>query len=111
MAASYEIKRARNKQYYFDLKAANGEVVLTSEMYKTRAGVNKGIESVTKNGPDCLMYDMKMDNRRQYYFLLKAANNRVIGKSESYTTAAKMEKGIQSVMKSARSDVVRDLSR
>ena len=111
MAASYEIKRAGNKQFFFNLKAANGEVVLTSEMYKTRTGVNKGIESVTKNGPDCLMYDMKMDKRGRYYFLLKAANNRIIGKSESYTTAAKMEKGIQAVIRSARSAVVRDLSR
>ena len=54
MAAAYEIKRAKNKQFYFNLKATNGEVILTSETYKSRTGVNNGIASVRKNGPDCL---------------------------------------------------------
>ena len=53
---------------------------------------------------------MKMDRRGKYYFLLKAANNRVIGKSQSYTTAAKMEKGIMAVIKIAQSAVVRDMT-
>ena len=92
MAASFEIKRAKNKQFYFNLKAANGEVVLTSHTYTSRAGVMNGIASVRKNGPDCLMYDMKMDRRGQYYFLLKAANHKVIGKSESYTRAGDGER-------------------
>ncbi len=108
MAASYAIKRAKNKQFYFNLKAANGEIVLTSEMYKSRTGAKNGIDSVRKNGPDCLMYGMKMDKRRQYYFLLKAANRQVIGKSESYTSAASMEKGIMAVMKCAASAAVHD---
>ena len=56
------------------------------------------------------MYHMKMDKRGQYYFVLKAANHRVIGKSESYTTAGAMEKGIKSVIRSARSAVVDDLT-
>ena len=111
MAASYEIKRAKNKQFYFNLKATNGEIILTSEMYKSRTGANNGIASVTKNGPNCLMYDMKMDKRGQYYFLLKAANNKVIGKSESYTSAASMEKGIMAVMKNAASAAVHDQTR
>ena len=108
MAAKFEIKRAKNKQFYFNLKAANGEVVLTSEMYESRGGAKNGIKSVQKNGPDGLRYDMKLDKRGQYYFLLKAANNRIIGKSESYTTAAKMEKGIQAVMKSAKTKTVQE---
>ena len=103
MAASYEIKLAKNRQFYFNLKASNGEIILTSEMYKSRAGAKNGIQSVKKNGPNCLMYDMKMDKRGQYYFLLKAPNHQVIGKSESYTKAAMMEKGIMSVMKNAES--------
>ena len=48
MAAAYEIKRAKNKQFYFNLKAANGEIVLTSEMYKSRTGAANGIDSVRK---------------------------------------------------------------
>ena len=99
MAAIYEIKRAKNKEFYFNLKAPNGEIVLTSETYKTRGGAKNGIESVRKHGPDGLNYDMKLDKRKQYYFVLKSANHKVIGRSESYTRAANMEKGIQAVMK------------
>ena len=110
MAAAFEIKRAKNKEFYFNLKAVNGEVILTSETYKTRAGAKNGIKSVKKNGPDCLMYDMKMDKRGQYYVLLKGANHKVIGKSEAYTTAAKMAKGIESVKKNAESAAVKDLT-
>jgi uncharacterized protein YegP (UPF0339 family) len=110
MPTSFEIKRAKNKQFYFNLKAANGEIILTSEMYKSRSGAKNGIESVRKNGPDCLMYDMKMDKRRQYYFVLKAANHQVIGMSESYKKIVSMERGIESVMKNARSAAIRDLA-
>ena len=84
-----------NKQFYFNLRAANGEMVVTSETGKTQAGANNGIASVEKNGPNCLRDDMKMDKRGQYYFILKAANHQVIGKSKSYTTATNMEKGIK----------------
>ena len=110
MAASYEIRRSKNKQFYFNLRAKNGEVILTSETYKSRHGANNGIASVRKNGPNCLRYDMKLDKRGQFYFLLKAPNNRVIGKSESFTRAAAMEKGIEVVMKHAASAPVRDLT-
>lgn len=110
MAAAFEIKRAKNKQFYFNLKAANGEIILTSETYKSRTGAKNGIASVRKNGPDGLMYNMKMDRRGQYYFLLTAPNHKVIGKSESYTTAASMEKGIKAVMKNAKSAKLHDLT-
>lgn len=110
MAAKYEIKRARNQEFYFNLKAPNGEVILTSETYKTRRGAKNGIESVSKHGPDCLRYDMKMNRRKQYYFLLKAPNRKIIGTSEAYTRAAKMEQGILAVMKHAANAKVHDLT-
>ena len=36
----------------FDLKAGNGEVIATSEGYKTKASCENGIESVKKNAPE-----------------------------------------------------------
>ena len=110
MAAKYEIKRAKNKEFYFNLKAPNGEIVLTSETYKRRGGAKNGIESVRTHGPDCLQYNMKMDKRKQYYFLLKSSNHRIIGRSESYTRAANMEKGIQIVMKHSATARMVDLT-
>ncbi len=110
MAAKYEIKRSKNKAFHFNLKAPNGEIVLTSETYKTRGGAKNGIASVRRHGPNCLQYDIKMDKRKQYYFLLKSSNHKVIGRSESYTRAASMEKGIQIVMKHSSTSKVDDLT-
>ena len=45
----FVIKKSSNNQFYFVLKAGNGEVILTSEMYKAKAGAENGIESVRKN--------------------------------------------------------------
>ncbi|MGF1693924.1 YegP family protein [Photobacterium kagoshimensis] len=42
----YELKQARSQQFYFVLKAGNGEVILTSEMYTTKAAALSGIASV-----------------------------------------------------------------
>ena len=48
----YERKEAKNGKFYFNLKAGNGQVIGTSEMYESAAGRDKGIESVKRNAPD-----------------------------------------------------------
>ena len=54
----YEKKTATNGQYYFNLKAGNGEVIGTSETYVTTQGRDNGIESVKKNAPDAEIDDL-----------------------------------------------------
>lgn len=100
MAAKFVLKKARNEETYFNLVAANGEVILTSETYKAKSSALNGIESVRKNAPDDGRYQRK-ESGEQFFFVLKAANHQVIGRSERYTTAKAMEKGIASVQKSA----------
>ena len=97
MAAKYEIKKAKNGQFFFNLKAANGEVILTSEMYKQKEGADRGIESVKKNSSSDATYERKTATNGQHYFVLKAANHEVIGKSETYSSSSAMAKGIASV--------------
>ena len=48
----YERKEAKNGKFFFNLKAGNGQVIGTSEMYESAAGRDKGIESVKRNAPD-----------------------------------------------------------
>lgn len=48
----YERKEAKNGQFYFNLKASNGQIIGSSEMYTTTAARDNGIESVKKNAPD-----------------------------------------------------------
>lgn len=49
MAGKFELKKTKNGQFFFNLKAANGQIILTSEMYKSKSGAQNGIESVKKN--------------------------------------------------------------
>lgn len=94
-------KVAKNGDFYFNLKAGNGEVILSSEMYKSKASCDNGISSVKENSPSDERYDRKTANNGKHYFNLKARNGQVIGSSEMYESAAGRDKGIESVKKNA----------
>jgi uncharacterized protein YegP (UPF0339 family) len=53
----YEKKTATNGKYFFNLKATNGQVIGTSEMYESSSGRDNGIASVKKNAPDATVED------------------------------------------------------
>lgn len=101
MASKFEIKEAKNGNYYFNLKAGNGEVILTSQMYKAKSGAINGAESVRSNAADDELFERKVSSSEKPFFTLKAKNHQVIGKSGFYSSSAAMEKGIESVKKSA----------
>ena len=110
MSAHYELKSAAGKQFMFNLKAANGEVILTSENYKEKEGALGGIESVKKNSPNDEQYERKTSKSDQPYFVLKAKNHEVIGKSEMYSSTSAMEKGIESVKKNGPTATLKDIT-
>ena len=105
----FEVKVAKNGQFFFNLKAGNGEIILTSEMYKAKASCLNGIESVKKNAPDDAKYDLLTAANGKLHFNLKAANHQVIGSSQMYASEASAKNGIESVKKNAPdADVVED---
>jgi len=100
----------------FDLKATNGQVIATSEVYKTKLACLKGLESVRKNAAAANVedhteegfelkknpkFEMYQDKAGEYRFRLKARNGKVVATSEGYTTKANCENGIASVQKNA----------
>lgn len=101
MASKFEIKTAKDGQFFFNLKAGNGEVILTSQMYKAKSGAVNGAESVRTNANDDSLFERKVSSSDKPYFTLKAKNHQVIGKSGFYKSTAAMEKGIESVKRSA----------
>ena len=58
MAAKFELKKATNGEFYYALKAANGQSILGSEQYKAKASAENGIASVKKNAPDAKVEDL-----------------------------------------------------
>lgn len=99
MAARYVLKKTTSGEYMFNLHAGNGEAILTSERYQAKAGAENGIASVKTNSPLDSRYDRRTSRAGDPYFVLKAGNGEVIGKSEMYSSTAAMENGIASVKK------------
>ena len=100
----------------FDLKAGNGEVIATSEVYASEASCLKGIASVQKNAPVAAVEDQTVegyaaekhpkfevytDKAGEFRFRLKATNGQIIAVSEGYKAKASCENGIASVKKNA----------
>ena len=106
----FVIKTGTNGQYYFSLKADNGQKILASEGYTTKAACTNGIDSVKANAKDEAKYDRKTSTNSKYYFTLKASNGQIIGTSEMYESVAARDNGIESVKKNAPDAAVDDQS-
>lgn len=104
------IKKRTNNDYQFNLKANNGEVILTSEGYTTKVACENGIASVRVNSQDNSKFDKRTSTNNKYYFNLKAANGQIIGTSEMYESTAGRDNGIKSVTNNASNAEVEDMS-
>ena len=117
------VMRKTNTGFKFDLKAGNGEVIATSEVYSSLDACKNGVESVKKNAPVANVenqtvegyaeqkhpkFEIYQDKAGEYRFRLKATNGQIIAVSEGYTALAGCENGIESVKKNADSDVVEE---
>ena len=97
----FVITTRTNGDYQFNLKAGNGQVILTSQGYSSKAACENGVESVKKNAPDDARYDRKTSSNEKHYFNLMASNGQIIGSSQMYESNAGMENGIESVKTNA----------
>ena len=114
MAGKFIITTTKNGEFTFNLKASNGEVILTaSETYTSLDACENGINSVKKNALAAVedqtreesvsnpKYELYQDKAGEFRFRMKAANGQNIGKSEGYKAKASAKKGIASIGKNA----------
>ncbi|MCH7886655.1 MAG: YegP family protein [Candidatus Marinimicrobia bacterium] len=106
----YQIFQGNDNQYYFRLRAENGEIILASEGYVAKDGCENGIDSVKENAPKDERYRRKDSDDEQFYFNLVAANGEIIGTSEMYTTKQARDNGIEAVKKVAPDAPTEDLT-
>lgn len=104
----FVVSTRKNGEFQFNLKAGNGQVILTSEGYTTKAACLNGIESVKKNSQDDKRFDRKESVNGKPFFSLTATNGQIIGKSEMYESVASRENGIKSVKKNAPDAEIED---
>ena len=111
----FVIKQAKTG-YMFNLKAGNGEIIATSEVYSSLDACKNGVASVAKNAPAAALEDQTVegfateknpkfevyaDKRGEFRFRLKATNGQIIATGEGYKAKASCLKGIASIRKNA----------
>ena len=101
MAGKFVITKGKDDKYYFNLKAGNGEVILTSQGYKAKSDCMNGIESVKKNSQSDGRFEVKKSNDGKEYFVLTATNGQTIGKSQMYKSESGCGNGMKSVTSSS----------
>lgn len=106
----FEIKKRKDGEFQFNLKASNGQVILSSEGYTTKENCKNGVESVRKNSQIDTRFEKLEAKNGKTYFNLKANNGQIIGASEMYESVASRDNGIASVKKNAPDAEVVDLT-
>ena len=115
MMGKFVIRKTENGAQ-FDLKASNGEVIATSQVYRTFVSCRKGIASVQKNAPTAAVedqtvedyklekhpkFEIYIDRADKFHFRLKAPNGQIIAVSQAYKSMKSCQKGIDSVRRNA----------
>lgn len=108
MTAHFELRRGKDGRYLFNLKAGNGEIILTSGIYDTREAVIAAIASVRASAGDDSLFERKTGRNEKPYFVLKSPAGDIVGKSEMYASTRGMEGGIDSVMRNAPAATLQD---
>ena len=111
----FVIKQAKSGPM-FNLKAGNGEIILTSQIYADEKSCRNGIESIMKNAPEAGIEDQTVegfeelkhpkfevytDKSEDFRFRLKATNGQIIGTGQGYASKAGCLKGIESIKKNS----------
>ncbi len=98
MAGKFEVyKSEKTDDYYFRLKAANGQVVMTSQGYSDKTGAKNGVESVKKNSGSKSNFESLESKNGKFYFNLKAKNGQIIGSSQMYKSLSGRDNGIKAI--------------
>lgn len=101
MAGKFRVFKGKNGEQYFNLLASNGQVILSSEGYKSMASCKNGIQSVIDNAAKENRFESRVAKDGRSYFVMKAGNGQEIGRSQMYKSNSGCSNGIASVGRSA----------
>jgi uncharacterized protein len=112
--SAYQVLQATNGEYYFNLKASNGEVIATSETYASKSNATRASRTVRALvrvlGGDVVSakkqerFELFVGENKQHYFRLRAGNGEIVLGSEGYSSKAAATNGITSVLANGASE-------
>lgn len=121
----FVIKPTKSGGFMFNLKAGNGEIIATSEIYNSLDACKNGINSVITNAPIAALedqtaegfeteknpkFEMYTDKAGEFRFRLKAKNGQIIATGESYKAKAGCKNGIESIRKNVVDAKIEEVS-
>ena len=110
--AKFEVYQSgKNKEFRFRLKADNGQTILSSEGYTSKASCVNGIQSVKKNADDAKRFNKTKTPTKMFRFSITAANRQIIGTSQNYKTESGRDNGIESVKRNAAKAEVKEVAK
>ncbi|MBI4755986.1 MAG: YegP family protein [Betaproteobacteria bacterium] len=99
MAGKYELKQTDKGQFHFNLKAGNGQVIMSSGMFASRTDAEGAIGLARKHSSDDGRFERKTSSKGEAYFVLTGPDGKMLGRSEMYASVSAMENGVASVVK------------
>ena len=109
MTGYYELKKSQGTGFMFNLKAANHETILTSQVYSGKDAAKNGIASVQTNSPNDAQFERKVAKDGSPYFVLNATNGQTIGTSEMYSSPSARDNGIESVNTNGPTTAIKEI--
>lgn len=111
VTAKFEFYKDNPREFRFRLLAGNGDTLLSSDVYTSKLGCTKGIESVRTHSANPDNFVKESTANSHHRFSLISSNGRVLGTSQNYATLAAYNQGIANVARQARGASVSDLTR
>lgn len=101
----FEVFTGENRQTYFHLRAGNGEILLSSEGYSSKAKAQNGIDSVQANGNNISQFEVFEAANGQYGVRLVATNGQIIARGELYSTKSNANRAVSHLVEILGGDV------
>ena len=110
--AKFEVYQSgKNNEFRFRLRADNGQTILSSEGYTSKASCLNGIESVKKNSSDPNRFSKTKTPTKMFRFSMTAANSQIIGTSQNYKSESGRNNGIESIKKNAAKAEIKEVKK
>lgn len=105
--AKFETFKGEDGLTYFNMRARNGQTILSSQGYQTMQNAKKGVASVKQNGVDAARYEILEARDGQFYVRLEAANGEIIGRTEMYVSKSNATRARDTMIELLRQGAVR----
>jgi len=107
----FEVYRDKAGEFRFRLVAENGDIIMSSESYREKRSAFNGIASIKKNCQLAHRFSRKNAVDGRPYFVLKAGNHEIIGKSASFATSEECETGVRRFVDVAQAAEISDITK